>query len=683
MAEDLRRQFPDLTQSVCVGILDAVAGDKTAAAQVLQGMSTPVAQQEKERKFRDLEATFAGQNLSSSELVSILEKADFDLEVAIGVAVELSEQKTSDEKRRNEEQDRRRREQIRREQARANAQNRLRETFEHISDAKIREILDKHEGDADAAADELLALMSVEADEKRKVQQEEEIKRERQLLVDALCQKLLSEFITEQEVVRALEEKNYNSEPALQLLLQLSEQKKFQHMANIFKSFTPEEVRQALVDAAWNTADANKILTNARYKRQTQEEEKKAIATAVVVTLDVKDTKAEVKEKPSDWTTQSIAMNKEVLEYLKETKESEKKQNQELLKAQLESRLRFNPSDLPGPLGMVPLTPKIIDEQRSKMLAQAEEVKREEVKESPVDDSLKESISAVSKANFELKPSADRVEAGDTITVTWTSEDDKPINSTDWVGLIAAGSPLSAKPDQWYWVPNTNKQGALVFNTPAVFGQYEFRFYVNRSYNTCAVSKPFFVGPNIKLNAVETATDNKFPRQVTVSYEKLWGKERTSSWVAMYPKSQKDNYYWTSYQWIAKDQKVTFDVPKAGEWEFRFFPERSKPFVDVARASLVVQGNDKLELTHQREQNQITVKCNIETVDPAAENAWIGIYRVTEENQRQYRRYKYITTRDATLTFKALQHSGTYEARLYVADLIVARSNPIEIVMGS
>jgi len=601
----------------------------------------------------------------------------------------LSEQKARDERRRVEEQERRRREQIRREQARTNAQNRLQEMFAHISEAKIREILDKNEGDADATADELLGLIVVDAEENPKAQQEEEAKRERQLLIDTLCQKLLSQFITEQEVIRALEEKNYNSEAALQLLLQLSEQKKLQHVASVFKSFSPEEVRQALIDAAWNTADATKNLTNARYKKQKQEEEKKALAAAVTVKLDVQDTKAELKteekqEKPSDWKSQSIALNKEILELVEKQRETDKKQQQGLLKAQLESRLRFNPSDVPGPLGMVPLTPKIIDEQRSKMLAQAEEVKREDVKEAPVDENaLKDSISSVQKASFTLTASADRVEVGDTVTVTWTSEDEKPINSTDWVGLIAVGAPASAKPEQWFWVPNTNKQGSLVFNAPAVFGQYEFRFYVNRSYSTCAVSKPFFVGPHIKLTAVETASDNKFPRQVTVNYEKLWGKERTSSWVAMYPKSQQDNYYWSSYQWIAKDQKVTFDVPKAGEWEFRFFPERSKPFIDVARVSLVVQGNDKLVLSHEPAQNQITVKCSIETVDPATENAWIGIYRVVEENQRQYRRYKYITTREATLTFKALQHSGTYEARLYVGNLIVARSNPIEIVMNS
>jgi hypothetical protein len=376
-------------------------------------------------------------------------------------------------------------------------------------------------------------------------------------------------------------------------------------------------------------------------------------------------------------------LNKEIKEIIEKQKENDKKQQQEMLKAQLESRLRFNPSDLPGPLGMLPLTPKIIDEQRSKMLAQAEEAPHEDSKEGPVDDShLKDSISTTQQANFTLTASADRVEVGDTITATWTSEDEKPINSNDWIGLISVGATPSTKPEQWFWVPNTNKQGSIVFNAPAIFGNYEFRFYVNRTYNTCAVSKPFTVGPQIKLAATETSTDNKFPRQVAVSFEKLFGKDRSSSWVAMYPKSQQDNYYWTSYQWIAKDQKITFEVPKAGEWEFRFFPERSKPFVDVTRVSVVVQGNDKLELTHEAAQNQITVKCNIETVDPAAENAWIGIYRTIEENQRQYRRYKYITARDATLTFKALQHSGSYEARLYVGNLVVARSNPIEIVIN-
>jgi len=110
-------------------------------------------------------------------------------------------------------------------------------------------------------------------------------------------------------------------------------------------------------------------------------------------------------------------------------------------------------------------------------------------------------------------------------------------------------------------------------------------------------------------------------------------------------------------------------------------PREEQPFVAVSTVSLLLQGNDTLVLTHQSEENKITVKCNVETVDPSAENAWVGIYHTTEQNQRQYRRYKYVSSRDAELNFKALQHSGTYEARIYVGQTVVARSNPVTIVV--
>lgn len=543
----------------------------------------------------------------------------------------------------------------------------------------------------------------------------EKAERDRQLLVEALTEKLISHFITEPEIVRALQECNWDSETALQKLLQLSEQKKLHHIANMFKSFSAGAIQQALVEAAWDPIHAAKTLTNARHNRQKEEEEKKAISAAASLQIASDPAPApaptpapapapalapepapapapipspaasvQAEKKAEDWKTQSIIMNKEIREMIHQQQERDKKQQHEIIKAELEMKLRLNPSDVPGPLGLVPLTPKIIDDQMRKLLDTEEE--KQEKKATPVASGiLPAEVSSApapqSNETIKFQASPDRVETGETITVEWTSE--QPLSSTDWIGILPAGSPASTKPDYWYWVPNVDRKGAITFTAPSSFGDYEFRFYSNRSYNVRAVSNVVSVGPVIMMAVESSSADNKFPRTATVSFQRVFGRDRTASWIAMYPKSQQDNYAWITYQWVTygANQKASFEVPKAGEWEFRFFPEKAKPFVSVASVSLLIQGNDVLNLTHQPEQNKITVKCSVETVDPASENAWVGIYHTNETNQRQYRRYKYISSRDAEVTFKALQHSGTYEARIYVGNTVVARSNPITIVV--
>lgn len=720
MAEDLQKQFPDLTQSVCVGVLSAMEGDRAKAIELLQGISS--SSPDKEAKLRELERTFEGQDVTTEELKDILEQSKYDVDSAIVVVMELIDRKNTAIKQRVQEQERARRQQEAQKRERERAQNQLKEIFATVPEEKILEILDESEGDPTVATTVLLQyLAQLEEDEKHKQQlQKERQEMDRLLLKEAICEKMLPLMITEAEVTAALTKYNYNAEAVIQSLTKLSEEKKQRALESLFRSFSPEEITQALQDAAWELVHAQKTLTTLRYKRQKEEEEQRAIQEALKRADFEKDEerkaaelkaeeerkraeeerkkaeeerkKAQEEKKKTDWKEQSVILNKEVQECLQQMQEEQKKQQTEYIKTVLEQKLRINPSDVPG-FGNIPITPKIIDElneKREKRLAEAEETKVSEPKEQPpaasvdVASLLPPSSSAPSApVNHNVVTATPSIiDVGEKITVEWNLEDYGSAN--DWLGIIPVSAAANVKPATWIWNPSTEKTGTATFTAPSEFGTYEIRFYSNKSYNTKAVSNPIHVGPQITMTATEAPENTKeFPRKVNVVFTKNFGIERTNSWIAMYPKSQPDNYYWLNYQWVTYgvSQKATFEVPKAGEWEFRFFPTNSKPWVDVARCSILIAGDDKLELTHIPANNQITVNCTVETVDPATEKPWVGIYHTTEENLRQYRRYKHISSQKATLTFKALQHSGTYEARLYVGDRIICRSNPITITI--
>jgi len=127
--------------------------------------------------------------------------------------------------------------------------------------------------------------------------------------------------------------------------------------------------------------------------------------------------------------------------------------------------------------------------------------------------------------------------------------------------------------------------------------------------------------------------------------------------------------------------EIIFDVPKCGIWEWRLFSDNS--YVDVARSTLVINGEDKLELLYvDAKVPQVFIEITLQTKDIVNDHPWVGIYHVEEKNYRMYRRYKYLaTTGKSTVQFKAAIHTGIYEARLYAGscDTVVAVSAKLNI----
>jgi len=187
----------------------------------------------------------------------------------------------------------------------------------------------------------------------------------------------------------------------------------------------------------------------------------------------------------------------------------------------------------------------------------------------------------------------------------------------------------------------------------------------------------------------------------------------SGAWIGLYRRDDKDgsciipkidnkNYF--AFEWLSNgkditssvgtstetpleaEKEVVLEVPKAGQWFVRLFPDRS--YNDIATAKIYIQGEDNLTLNV--ESTVMSVVCNVTTVDPARDYVWVGVYKIEEKDQRQYRRYKYLSSAmlstsssdPITLTFKTPIHSGIYEARLFANGSyeVLSRSAPVTVL---
>lgn len=80
-----------------------------------------------------------------------------------------------------------------------------------------------------------------------------------------------------------------------------------------------------------------------------------------------------------------------------------------------------------------------------------------------------------------------------------------------------------------------------------------------------------------------------------------------------------------TYKWAKDGEELAFEVPKAGSWNFKAFPDRSYDF--ASSTNVTVKGTDSLTLKVDKERNKAIVEFDITTVDPATDSVWIGIFQ--------------------------------------------------------
>lgn len=262
-----------------------------------------------------------------------------------------------------------------------------------------------------------------------------------------------------------------------------------------------------------------------------------------------------------------------------------------------------------------------------------------------------------SKALITLTVKQPIVDVGNNVVVDW--EITSGVSSAwDWVGLF----PVDKTNKQYVTYQWSGKQlmkGSLTFVAPNVYGEYEFRFFPNGYYEHATMSNRFKVGPQIELTGRLDKENNK----IVARWNQISGNLYSKSWIGLYEKSETNNNNYIHFEYAGKpNTDLLFDAPfKPREYELRFF---TNSYVDVARSeSIRIEGNDTISATF--ENGMVNVKLNIVTIDPTSESGWLGVYFTHETNNRQWRRYKYFSSRIGDCSFKAPRTQGTYEVRLF------------------
>jgi hypothetical protein len=237
----------------------------------------------------------------------------------------------------------------------------------------------------------------------------------------------------------------------------------------------------------------------------------------------------------------------------------------------------------------------------------------------------------------------------------------------DWIGMFSVDQPNKQYITyQWRDKNDTNNKGTITFTAPNLYGTYEFRYFVNSSYQHVAMSNRVTVGPKVELEA-RLAENGK----LVIKWNQVSGNKYSRAWIGLYEKSQTNNKAYITWEYAASTPELTFAAPvKPREYEFRFFTNSYEP---VAKSNaILIEGEDRVSASISN--GIITVKPHIVSVDPYYDSVWLGIFFTTENDHRQWRRYKYISDREAEVTFKAPNTPGEYEVRLFANksyDLIV------------
>jgi len=644
-------------------------------------------------KVRELKLSFP--SLSEEVISEVLGQCKWNIDDALVPLFQKVEEQREAERRREMEEQREKLQAERAERkkrAEAEAKTFLRQLFINVPEEKVQQILDENEGDVDATTDQLLHILREEeektkqqAEAQRQREEEEKLRRqqevEREVKVDTLRQRF-SDYLSKEEIVAALTQHNWDIRQASNDLLKIVETRKLAQLKRLYVDLAENEIQDALNANGWKLVETMKQLG------ALQEAKKNAAAQPV-------PQPTKLNTDVASFLTRSAIIGAELEQVVliknAELVEEEKQmESYEIVKQELKEMLTISPENLPGLPGMIPLTPKLIHTLRNKELPVSEEAPSTSAptgEPAPVTASTVITLPSGEQTNgplLKLKAEPERVDLGQEVKVEWTSEADT--TSSDWIGVYRAGDHSNSYLT-WNWIGKPVSQGSLTF-TLSEFGEFEFRYFSkSKGSQVLAVSNVVKVGPMVDLSAHYEPDSNS----LVVRFDQRTGHVYPNAWIGLYASADAPNNQYRTYEWVANstDHQLRFKAPKAGTWHFRFFPQKS--YIDVARTHVSVTGNDSMTLT--MEDGQMVVRATIETVDPALDNVWVGIYRQEQPDNRLYRKYRYVASSHATtstsasgkvtyvLTFRPCTTPGFHEARLFANKSldVVCRSNLLRV----
>jgi len=110
---------------------------------------------------------------------------------------------------------------------------------------------------------------------------------------------------------------------------------------------------------------------------------------------------------------------------------------------------------------------------------------------------------------YSVAASSSAVSAGSPLAVTWSVPSNQ--SQTDWVGLYKVGSSSANGSEQWWRYTGGSPSGNLTLNAPLQGGQYEFRLFLNNTFDRVASSNSVTVASAPTPNPTPTPTPTPAP----------------------------------------------------------------------------------------------------------------------------------------------------------------------------
>lgn len=247
-----------------------------------------------------------------------------------------------------------------------------------------------------------------------------------------------------------------------------------------------------------------------------------------------------------------------------------------------------------------------------------------------------------------------------TIVVSWALQENQPATSSDWVGFFA----IDSKNTQYieYIKTGGTKQGSHHFSAPKTPGLYEFRLFLNGSYDDVVRSGVINIGPQLELSSY-------------LEGDKIWclwslkgGELSKNDWIGFYESSNPTSQY-ISVHYIdpnAEQKQIAVDAPrKPGNYEFRFVPHLCNYSAVAKSDTVVIPNRDKLfmEVIKQGSDVKLRITWDIRSVD-VSRSDWIAIYKKGEQNNN-YLYYQYTDKIKNEVIFASPELPGEYECRYH------------------
>jgi len=174
-----------------------------------------------------------------------------------------------------------------------------------------------------------------------------------------------------------------------------------------------------------------------------------------------------------------------------------------------------------------------------------------------------------------------------------------------------------------------------------------------------ATSNAFAVGPEFDVQAQLNAN------KIAVRWRLVSGNPYSRAWVGLFDKTKPNTQYIAWFNASRSEGDVMFEAPiKPAQYEVRFFPIRTYVHAAVS-PTVIVEGADSMSAVVDN--GCVKVVVNAVTFEPFA-GAWVGLFPVTERDNRLWTRYQKLKAPKCELVFQP-SHSpklpGRYEARLF------------------